>query len=334
MNDPTKNTPIDTGKDSRWELETKRVIELQDADGLQRIALVGQALSSPTRLEILRLINVRPYLMSEISNELNIQPSSAAFHLKMLESAELVSVDYSTKHKGTLKYYSYGTRDIVLRLRPAEGIRDRLTPYVQSIAIGDFVDIALSDNCGFATDMKMIMADDPHSAFHPDRHSVQNIWNKHAGYIKYAVGNHFTARSALASISFSLELCSETNGYNHDYPSDITFWINDVELCSWTSPGDFGDKPGTYTPSWWYPESTKYGLLTTVAVKEKGVYLNGKLVNKAVTLDDLALSQGNHLTFTVGVKPDAEHVGGFNLFGAKFGNFNQHILLTATYKKF
>lgn len=313
-------------------IDEQRLLELHDEKQLQEIVRVGQALSSPTRLQILLLLNRKPYLMSEISAELHIQPSSAAFHLKMLEETGLVNVEYSTKHKGTLKYYSYGTRDLLLRLRPREGLKDIFEPFTASISIGDYVDAKFSKVFGFASDRKLLALNDNKLTFAAERHKIQILWNRYHGYVTYALPNAFTEKAPIKSISFSMEICSETNGYNHDYPSDITFWVNDVELCTWTCPGDFGDKYGTFTPSWWYPESTKYGLLTNITVKDNGVYLNNKLINKNTTLEQLNLSAGDRLHFRIGVKENAEHCGGFNLFGEKFGNFNQNIQFTATYK--
>lgn len=314
-------------------VDQQRLLEIQDQSQLQEIALVGQALSSPTRLEILRLLNQKPYLMSEISTALNIQPSSASFHLKMLENAGLINIEYSTKHKGTLKWYSYGIRDVLLRLRPLEGIKDNLTPYSASIPIGSYTNASFSNIFGMASEFRLICLNDDKDTFHPERNNAQIIWNRFGGFLEYTLANSFASSATVSEISLSMELCSETNGYNHDFPSDITFWINGVELCTFTCPGDYGDKYGTFTPTWWYPESTKYGLLTTVTVKTNGVYLNGKIANKNVCLRDLNLAEGNKLLFKVGVKEDAEHLGGFNIFGEKFGNFKQNINFTAYYKK-
>lgn len=50
------------------------------------------------------------------------------------------------------------------------------------------------------------------------------------------VGQDFDA------LDISLEVGSEVPGTAADWPSDITVSINGVELGTWTSPGDFGDK--------------------------------------------------------------------------------------------
>ncbi|GHV78648.1 hypothetical protein AGMMS49944_04390 [Spirochaetia bacterium] len=56
-------------------------------------------------------------------------------------------------------------------------------------------------------------------------------------------------------------MSSETPGTNKNWLSDITMWINTIEIGSWTSPGDFGDRRGMLTPSWWKLEGSQYGLL-------------------------------------------------------------------------
>lgn len=130
-----------------------------------------------------------------------------------------------------------------------------------------------------------------------------------------------------------LEICSEASGYNETYQSDISFFINDKRLCVYTSPGDFGARYGKFTPDWWYKESTKYGLLVTIAVTDKGIWLNGELVNKNITLNDLNLSNGNRILLRIEVEENAKHKGGFNIFGEKFGDYDIPIVFTAYMKK-
>ena len=202
-------------------------------------------------------------------------------------------------------------------------------PHVVNIPIGDYVDASFNKACGMANEESLINEDRPNEIFCPERHSAQIIWTKRCGYLKYAISNAYAIDDDLAEVSFSMELCSEAHGFNNNYPSDITFFINDTELCTWTCPGDFGDRYGKFTPYWWFSESTKYGLLTTVSVRKSGVYLNGELINKRVTISDLKLDSGNRTTFTIAVKETAEHLGGFNIFGEKFGDYNQAIVFTA-----
>ena len=50
-----------------------------------------------------------------------------------------------------------------------------------------------------------------------------------------------------------------------------------------------------------------------------------------VTLADLRLSKQDFISLRVGVSADSEHVGGLNLFGEKFGDFAQGIVMRVGY---
>ncbi len=316
------------------EVNKSRFYSIVDPKQTTAISLLGRALNAPVRINILQLLNKHPMLASDVARELDIPLSSAVFHLGVLEDADLVSVEYSTKRKGTLKWYSYGTpKNIILQIRPIDGTAYHApAPHTTSISIGDYIDANLAPDCGIATVLDHIMENNPKMIFHPKRHDAQIVWSRPWGFLTYAIPNEYTVNGKLLEINFSMELCSEAMGYNSDFPSDITFWINDVELCTYTSLGDYGDRYGKFTPHWWFPESTKYGMLVSVSIRDKGVYLNEKLVNRNVTLKDLQLNEGNRTTIKLGVKKDAEHVGGFNIFGDRFGDFQQAINFTAVYK--
>ena len=51
-----------------------------------------------------------------------------------------------------------------------------------------------------------------------------------------------------------------------------------------------------------------------------------------VRVQDLKLGMQPTITVRLGVKPDARHVGGLNLFGRKFGNYPEDIILRITYE--
>ena len=48
----------------------------------------------------------------------------------------------------------------------------------------------------------------------------------------------------IGRLDLSAEICSEVAGFDNRWASDITVWINDVEIGTWTSPGDFGGERG------------------------------------------------------------------------------------------
>jgi predicted transcriptional regulator len=313
---------------------TNYILEIENPEDTNSIALLGRALSSPIRIEILRLLNNgKAMLLSEIAEKLNLQISSTAFHLQVLQEANLLNVEVSTKRKGSLKWYSYGAhKQCTVFMRNPKSTKTQPLPITYHIPIGSFIDAKFSDECGISSETDIIMENNPNDIFNHNKTNAQIIWNKNSGYITYALPSDFAFKGSLSEITISLELCSETNGYNLDFPSDITFSLNDIELCTFLSVGDFGDHYGKFTPPWWFSESTKYGVLTTISIKENGVYLNEKLVNKKVTLNTLDFTKSPKTTFKLQVKEDAEHVGGFNIFGEKFGEYNQAIVFTAIYK--
>ena len=111
---------------------------------------------------------------------------------------------------------------------------------------------------------------------------------------------------------------------------DITVWINKVEIGTWTCPGDFGDKRGKFTPAWWKLEGSQYGLLKHFSVTNEGSFIDGEKLSD-IKLSDLKIAEHHSIRVQFGVKENAEHLGGMNIFGKGFGNYDQGIVLRAYY---
>ena len=120
-------------------------------------------------------------------------------------------------------------------------------------------------------------------------------------------------------------------GCSRDWPSDITVWINGQEVGTWTSPSDFGGVRGKLTPHWWRQTATQYGLLTHWSVTTDGGYVDGTRVSD-VRVKDLDLEDHLSIRVRIGVKDDARHRGGLNLFGRGFGNYDQDLVLQLEYE--
>ena len=52
-----------------------------------------------------------------------------------------------------------------------------------------------------------------------------------------------------------------------------------------------------------------------------------------VTLSQLSLKPGEPIPVRIGIKEKAPNIGGMNLFGSKFGNYPQDIVLRQHYKR-
>lgn len=193
-----------------------------------------------------------------------------------------------------------------------------------NIPIGSFTAAQVSVPCGLAGGGVIIgEADDPASFGDAARSSAQILWLGQ-GFVEYTV----PVKRDLEALEVSAELCSEANLHNNVHPSDITLWLNGIAVGSWTSPGDFGDRPGRHSPSaWWDSRFTQYGKLKTWRVDVQGSFLDGVQVSE-VTLADLNLE--GTFSLRLGVAEDAQNVGGMNLFGKGFGDYGQGLRVKYT----
>ena len=105
--------------------------------------------------------------------------------------------------------------------------------------------------------------------------------------------------------------------------------INGRELGLWTSPGDYGDTRGVFTPDWWKLKGSQYGVLKSWRVTPEGSFVDGVRIS-SLTPEDLDISGHHSIRLRIEVKPDALHPGGVNIFGRGFGNYDQDIVLRLT----
>lgn len=295
----------------------------------ERIDKIMAAMASKVRRDILRLVNRNSYSVTEIARMLGIPTSTAAFHINNLQAADLVHVQSKSAQPGSSKIISRKLDEINISYVP-EHDSDEVITTVLDIPIGSFSDCEAIPSCGMANEENIIEMDDmPGVFFSPAKIDAQIVWFS-AGFLEYKIPNYFLKGKALVGLSVSLELCSEAPNYRNDWESDITFWINGTELGTWTSPGDFGGHRGQLNPPWWSDTSTQYGLLKTLRINHRGCYLDEDKMS-AVRIEQLHIEQEDYFTFRIGIKPDAVNVGGLNLFGEKFGNYQQNIIFKLSY---
>jgi predicted transcriptional regulator len=297
-------------------------------DGESSLTLL-QALSSETRLLMLSLLSHRTMNVSALTEAIGLPHSTVNFNLKQLEQAGLVSIQYMPGTRGQQKLIAKRYDEVLVKLPGVE--IDAAKDVVEvSMPVGNYKRVEVKPTCGLASDTKFIgMIDDPRSFFEPEHVFAQILWFKQ-GFVEYDFPNNLPHGSAATELEVSMEICSEAPEYALDWPSDITLWINSVEVGTWTSPGDFGGERGRHTPGWWSVDQTNFGLLKRWRVTPDGAFIDGEKLSK-VTLEDLNLSEAHHVELRLGVKADARNVGGLNLFGRKFGNYGQDILMRTKY---
>ncbi|MCL2249089.1 MAG: ArsR family transcriptional regulator [Oscillospiraceae bacterium] len=304
-----------------------KILELS-LDDAESLSLVGKALSSPTRVEIIRLLDTYSYNIAEIAEKLQIPASTAAVHIRALETANLINTEVQPGERGSMKLCSRKNDILSIQLLGTPGIINE----VRSIGmpVGAYTDCNISPTCGVATENEIIFHEDSAMSFYlPERIGAQIIWSS-SGYVEYKFPNEAYMRSKKPKqLTLSVEICSEAPNYREDWKSDITLWINSTKSATWTCPGDFGARRGRLNPSWWPDGSSQHGLLTTWVISENGTEINGQKASPT-TLGDIAFDAPS-ITVRIGNAESAQYVGGFNIFGAKFGDYAQDIILSLEY---
>ncbi len=287
-----------------------------------------KALGSDVRIEIVRiLLENKGMNMNELASHLNITNGALTGHIKKLEECGIVTVSNDASGHGNQKICSVHLDKILIDLQnPVENEN----VYNTSIKVGLYSDYDVYPTCGLASGDKIIgEVDDTRYFAHPDRYSADILWFTR-GYVEYAIPNFIPFSQRIDEICISAELSSEAPGVNNIWPSDIYFSMNNEFLGIWTSPGDFGDVKGIFTPDWWFPNWNQYGLLKMLVINKNGTFIDGLKISD-VTIDKFNLTSKSSIKFRMEVPDTAEHVGGLTIYGKNFGNYNQDINVRISY---
>lgn len=196
--------------------------------------------------------------------------------------------------------------------------------------IGAFSDCDIKGTCGLVSEYSSIgVFDNPSVFLYPEKYNAQLIWFE-SGFLEYRFPLDILKNRLLQCLELSFECCSEAPSYNFNWPSDITLFINHIETHTFTSPGDFGGRRGKLNPLWWPDTNTQYGMLYKLKLTHEGVYFNEQKVSN-VTLDKLNIDQAPYLTVRISVKENNKNPRGINLFGERFGDHPQNIVLRLDY---
>jgi len=288
---------------------------------------VLKGLASPVRVRILKLLHVHgPLNGNDIADRLDLPQSTVSTNIQILETAGLIRTETQKARKGNQKI-CHSTFDEVLVMFK-EDISPLRSNFIEvAMPLGLYTSCEVSAPCGLCSTEGIIgLLDVPETYLEPDRMKAGLIWFTR-GYLEYQFPNNAKlAQNTIEVLEFALELSSEVPGTSADWPSDITLSVNSTEIGTWTSPGDFGDKRGVYTPDWWKLKGSQYGKLKSWRVTNEGTYVDGVKISP-VSLVDLDLSNHHSIRLRIAVKPDAKHPGGINIFGRGFGNYDQDIIM-------
>jgi len=288
---------------------------------------VYEALASQVRLNMIQLLAKQHMNIRELAQALGLSSAIMTMHVKKLEKAKLITTRMVPGKGGVQKICSLAADKIEITMPVAQ---DQVREFHQTeVSVGHYTDFDIVPTCGLATVEHIIGEfDEPRYFLDAERVQAKILWLGQ-GFIEYKVPNFLLSSQKPEELEISLEISSEAPFTNDNWPSDLSFYINDVHLGTWTSPGDFGDKLGKHTPSWWPSVVNQYGLLKRIRVTQEGTFMDGHLISN-VKLDQLSLDY-KQWVFRIAVLNDAQHVGGLTLFGTGFGNYNQDILFKLFY---
>lgn len=298
-------------------------------DDVEKLTAIGKALSSEVRVEILRLLCHCSLNVNEIAERMSLPPSSAAMHVKVLEESGLIRTELLPAVRGSMKVCHKAVDTVAVHMATA---METEKAEMINMPIGSYVDYQVAPTCGLVSEKGPIgEEDEPRCFYHQDRASARLLWFGR-GYVEYRFPNHMLKTVREKRVELSMELCSEDHEYNLDCPSDITVWVNGREAGTWCCPSDFGGRRGTWNPEWWPDKNTQYGMLKTWSLKEDGTYIDGERVSQT-PLSAYRLNEKEYISVRIGIKENAEHIGGINLFGEGFGDYAQGIRMAIYYEE-
>ena len=284
---------------------------------------VYEALASNVRIRIIQLLSKNKMSIKELAQALGLSSAIVTMHIRKLEEANIIK----TEKVGQSKISSLKVDHIDINF--PEKIFNAFDVQENDIPIGLYTDYHVEPTCGLATVADFVgPVDEPKYFMDPQRMDAQILWFT-KGFVEYQTPNYLSKDSKLEMMEISLEISSEFPFANDNWPSDITFTLNGIELGTWTSPGDFADIRGRLNPDWYPDNLNQYGLLKTIRILNHGTYMEGDPLS-AVTINDFD-ADADMWRLRIEVKEDAANVGGCTLFGQGFGNYEQDIKLKSYY---
>lgn len=287
-----------------------------------------RALASESRARIIELLAVKDMNINELSQALKLTQPSVTKHVQILEEVGLVTSDYVAGPQGMQKKCRRAHDRLVVEMAGSE-IRKDLVAEIE-VPVGMFTDVQAVPTCGLANRERFIgHLDNPVSFFVPERAHAEILWSS-GGYIEYVFTNSLPLQAQITSIDLAMEISSEAPGYDNNFPSDVSIWINGIDIGTWCSPGDPGGTRGRLNPLWWHDNLNQSGFLKVWQIDDQGTSVDGLQISN-VKIDDLGLKPWQATKVKIGIKPDARNQGGFTLFGKGFGNYEQDLVMRFHY---
>ena len=282
------------------------------------------ALASPVRIKIIKRLAQGEANIKDLAEEIGVSSAMMTSHIKKLENAGLVMAPASRKQG---KMCSLINQWYTLRL-PTSNYQP-IQNYEVQLDVGHYTKAEITPTCGLASTEKIIgTPDDPRAFYDPERFQAELLWFTQ-GYVEYEIPNYVPDEYEIVDIEISAEMCSEYPHIKNNWESDINIYLNGELVCPWVSPGDFGDRTGKYTPSWWL--SAQYGILKKFSINKDGVFLDKKLKSNK-SLQNYHLDK-DHWSLRFEASDAKRRAGGLTIFGKHYGDFSRGIIVKINYQQ-
>lgn len=299
-------------------------------DHPQQLRRVAHALSSPVRIQVMQALGKRSMNVGELAQELDIPMSTTALAIKVLEEAGIITCEAQPGARGSMKLCSRKIDTMSVEMRPE--IKNAGSAITMQMPIGGYSTAqGIRTTCGIASEKSIVgEMDNPAVFYVPERFGAQLIWFRQ-GMLEYRFAHTQMRAIEVDWLEVSFEACSEAPMHRDPWPSDIVVSINGKRLGVWTCPCDCGGRHGRLTPAWWPDLSTQYGFLKTWRVTREGSYLDNVRIGDT-KVSDLNIEGYKPICVTIEVPEDVQNAGGINLFGERFGDYPQGIVMNLGYK--
>ncbi len=309
------------------------------------VTKVVKALSNDIRIRILQMLFASDMNVQQIAARLNLSKTAVLTHINILEESGFIKSQVLSGSVGNQRIcscvYEKLVFDFILDKYDDEGIY-----YESEIPVGNFFDFEAYAPCGLATRHSIIKKwDDPSVMCDVKRVTADLAWIAF-GYFEYKIPvSPLFSNQKVTGLVIEMEISAQQLVSKHkmvclppymtperitDGVSDITFWLNGVELGTQTVEAGTQAEKAVYTPAWWRTQPV-HGVLVKIEINEKGVFLGDRKVGNA-TYGDVCREEDPFISFRVGIKEEALHASGMTIFGEGFGRYDRQIIVKTLIK--
>ena len=127
------------------------VLDIDSEENYKLFERLGKALSSRVRIRMLALLKHKSMNIVELAQELTIPVSSAAFHVNMLEEANLINTEMLPGVRGSQKVCSSRAEDVFLSINTSPQEKERRS-FSVDMPIGNYYDFRIHPTCGMVNE--------------------------------------------------------------------------------------------------------------------------------------------------------------------------------------